>query len=56
VESTVPSGDHTSAELLTLIGAIRQLAYDQSLDDSDRARRIRDKFGEHDGISADPEE
>ena len=40
-----PEHPHTWAELLTLVGAIRRLAYDRSLDDSDRARRIRDRFG-----------
>jgi hypothetical protein len=29
------------------------LAYDRSLDDADRARRIRDRFGVYDGITAD---
>jgi hypothetical protein len=31
-----------------LVGAVRQLAYDPRLADSDRARRIRDAFAEYD--------
>jgi hypothetical protein len=37
------------AELRRLIDDVRRLAYDRTLDDADRARRIRDRFGEHDG-------
>jgi hypothetical protein len=44
-----PEHRHSIAELLTLVGAIRRLAYDRSLDDADRARRIRDRFGGYDG-------
>jgi hypothetical protein len=44
-----PEHRHSIAELLTLVGAIRRLAYDRSLDHPDRARRIRDRFGEYDG-------
>ncbi|MGH8838383.1 MAG: hypothetical protein ACRDVO_03865 [Jiangellaceae bacterium] len=29
---------------------LRRLAYDRSLDDAYRARRIRDRFGVYDGI------
>jgi hypothetical protein len=52
VSTTVPPqqpGRHGWAELLALVGDLRRLAYDRSLDDADRARRIRDRFGEHDG-------
>jgi hypothetical protein len=42
-------GRHGWAELLTLVGAVRRLAFDRTLDDADRARRIRDRFGEYDG-------
>jgi hypothetical protein len=28
---------------------LRRLAHDRTLDDADRARRIRDRFSEHDG-------
>ena len=37
------------ADLLRLVRDLRTLAYDPSLDDDDRARRIRDRFGEYDG-------
>jgi hypothetical protein len=39
--------------LLTLVGDLRHLAYDSSLDDADRARRIRDRFGVYDGTIND---
>jgi hypothetical protein len=50
--TTIPPperGRHGWAELLTLVGAVRRLAFDRTLDDADRARRIRDRFGECDG-------
>ncbi|MGH8839348.1 MAG: hypothetical protein ACRDVO_08835 [Jiangellaceae bacterium] len=43
-------GRHGWAELLALVGDLRHLAYDRSLDDADCARRIRDRFGVYDGI------
>jgi hypothetical protein len=46
-------GRHGIAELLTLVGDLRRLAYDRSLDDADRARRIRDRFGVYDGTIDD---
>ena len=49
MESTVPSDHHTWAELLRLVGAVRQLAFDRSLSDADIARRIRDAFDVYDG-------
>jgi len=33
-----------------LVRDLRRLAYDRTLDDADRARRIRDRFGEYEGI------
>jgi hypothetical protein len=42
-------GRHGWADLLRLVDDVRRLAYDRSLDDADRARRIRDRFGEYDG-------
>src|SRR5215204_4402506 len=42
-------GRHGWAELLALVGDLRCLAYDRSLDDADRARRIRDRIDEYDG-------
>jgi hypothetical protein len=32
-----------------LVGDVKHLAYDRLLDDADRARRIRGRFGVHDG-------
>jgi hypothetical protein len=40
-------------ELLNLVDDLRRLAYDRTLDDADRARRIRDRFGEYDGLFDD---
>jgi hypothetical protein len=56
VSTTLPPrepGRHGWAELLTLVGDLRRLAYDRSLDDADRARRIRDRFGVYDGTIDD---
>jgi hypothetical protein len=39
--------------LLRLVDDVRRLAYDRSLDDADRARRIRDRFGVYDGLIDD---
>jgi hypothetical protein len=35
-------------ELLRLVGAVRRIAYDPSLDDDDALRRIRDAFHDYD--------
>jgi hypothetical protein len=40
---------HNWADLLRLVDDLCRLAHDRTLDDADRARRIRDTFGEHDG-------
>ncbi len=53
VNDTLPPqqpGCHSIADLLRLVGDVRRLAYDATLDDADRAGRIRDRFGEYDGI------
>jgi hypothetical protein len=42
-------GRHGWAELLRLVDDLRRLAHDRTLADADRARRIRDRFGEYDG-------
>jgi hypothetical protein len=42
-------GRHGWAELLTLVDAIRRLAYSQVLAPDDAMRRIRDTFGVYDG-------
>jgi hypothetical protein len=44
-----PSPRHSWADLLRLVDDLRRLAHDRTLDDADRARRIRDRFGEYDG-------
>jgi hypothetical protein len=40
----------------SLIGELRRLAWDRSLDDADRARRTRDAISDHDGLFSDPED
>jgi hypothetical protein len=40
---------HGWAELLTLVGAVRRLAYDRTLAPDDAMRRIRDAFDVYDG-------
>jgi hypothetical protein len=48
VESTVPSGHHTWAELLRLVGAVRRLAFDTSLPPTEAMGRIRDAYRDYD--------
>ena len=43
-----PERPHTW-ELLTLVGAIRRIAYDVTLEAGDALRRIRDPYAEYDG-------
>jgi hypothetical protein len=43
-----PEHPHTWAELLTLVGQVRRIAYDITLDAGDALRRIRDAFADHD--------
>jgi hypothetical protein len=42
-------GHHSWAELLTLVGAVRRIAYDVTLEAGDAMRRIRDAFADFDG-------
>ena len=52
MSTTIPPqepGRHGWADLLRLLDAIREVAFDRSLDDADRSRRIRDAIREHDG-------
>ncbi|HET6920173.1 MAG TPA: hypothetical protein VFI46_12000 [Jiangellaceae bacterium] len=42
-------GRHNWADLLRLLDEVRRLAFDCSLDDADRARRIRDAIRKYDG-------
>jgi hypothetical protein len=44
-------GRHGWNELLTLLDELRRLAFDRSLDDADRTRRVRDTIREHDDES-----
>ena len=44
-----PEHPHTWAELLTLVGAVRRIAYDVTLEAGDALRRIRDLYAEYDG-------
>jgi hypothetical protein len=39
---------HGIAELLRLVGAVRRIAHDVTLDAGDALRRIRDAFAEYD--------
>jgi hypothetical protein len=39
--------------LLRLVDAVRRLAYDRALAPDDAMRRIRDRFGEYDGLFDD---
>jgi hypothetical protein len=48
VESTVPSGHHTWAELLGLVGAVRRLAFDRNLPPAEALGRIRDAYRDYD--------
>jgi hypothetical protein len=51
VSTTFPPPDpgrHGWAELLTLVSAIRRLAYNRSLAPDDAMRRIRDAFADYD--------
>jgi hypothetical protein len=51
---TPPPGPvrHGIAELLTLVGAIRRIAYDVTLEAGDALRRIRDLYAEYDAGGA----
>jgi hypothetical protein len=49
-----PDRQHSTADVLALVDAVRALAYDRSLAPDDAMRRIRDRFGEQDGIFDDP--
>lgn len=43
-----PAHQHTWAELLTLVGAIRHIAHDITMEPDDQVRRIRDAFRDYD--------
>ena len=44
-----PPCGHNWRDSLKLIGELCELAFDRSLDDADRARRLRDAIREHEG-------
>jgi hypothetical protein len=46
-----PEHSHTWAELLTLVGAVRRIAYDITLEAGDALRKIRDAFADHDEMN-----
>jgi hypothetical protein len=41
-------GRHGWAELLALVGAVRRIAHDRTIEPDDALRRIRDAFTEYD--------
>ena len=47
-----PEQPHTWAELLALIGRVRRIAYDVTLEAGDALRRIRDLYAEYDAGGA----
>jgi hypothetical protein len=52
VSTTFPPPEprrHSIADLLKLVDEIKRLAFDRTLDDADRSRRIRDALREHAG-------
>ena len=56
MESTVPSGHHTWAELLRLVGAVRRAAFDRTLPPPEALGSIRDAFHEFYRVFGDPDE
>jgi hypothetical protein len=51
VSTTFPPPEparHGWAELLTLVGGVRRIAYDITLEAGDALRRIRDAFADYD--------
>ena len=57
MSNTVPTpppepARHSIADLLTLVGAVRRIAYDVTLEAGDALRRIRDAFAEYDAGGA----
>ena len=47
MQDNVPTGRHGWAELLTLVGAARRLAFDTSLPAAEAMGRIRDAFADY---------
>ena len=48
MEPILPAHQHTWAELLQLVGTIRRIAHDITMDPEDALRRIRDAFRAYD--------
>jgi hypothetical protein len=48
-----PDPTHSIGDVLRLVGAIRRIAYDRTLDADDQMRRIRDLFLSHDHPEVD---
>ncbi len=48
-----PEPRHSIAELLTLVGAIRRIAYDVTFKPGDALRRIRDLYADYDNPEVD---
>jgi hypothetical protein len=46
-----PEPRHSIAELVTLVGAVRRVAFDVTLEAGDALRRIRDAIREYDGVA-----
>ena len=46
------TGGHSIADLLALVGAVRRIAYDITLEAGDALRRIRDLYAEYDAGGA----
>jgi hypothetical protein len=51
-----PHPGHSITDLLRLVDEIKRLAFDRTLDDADRARRISDAIREHAGEFDDHED
>jgi hypothetical protein len=49
VEPIFPPDRHSITDLLRLVDELKRLAFDRSLDDADRSRRIRDAIREFHG-------
>jgi hypothetical protein len=58
VDNTIPPPQpgHNWADLLRLVDELKRLAFDRTLDDADRSRRIRDAIREHAGEFDDHED
>jgi hypothetical protein len=53
VPITSEPGRHGIADVLRLMSAVRRIAHDRTLPASEALGRIRDRFGEYDGLFDD---